>query len=113
MTYEVRERKRILQQDLGVLYGSISGPTTLENRYIAHVKAQLVECNINRCRGALARARAEKYQRGEQPTKHALADEKRHGSSKKNKSNRVQKDIMRQPGTNLSRLCGLLPSTFR
>ncbi|CAN7976925.1 unnamed protein product [Ixodes persulcatus] len=78
LAYEARCAERSLNADLQALSRAecLAPSTCLKD--LESVKERLEQLHQERYRGAVVRARAEKYLMGEQPTKRALADEKRY-----------------------------------
>lgn len=54
----------------------------MSNNDIWHTKSELDKIQLENDQGAVVRARSEKFLCGEQPTKRALADEKKHALSR-------------------------------
>ncbi|CAN8032000.1 unnamed protein product [Ixodes persulcatus] len=78
LAYETRCAERSLNADLQTLSrAECLAPSTCF-KDLDSVKERLEQLHQERYHGAVVRARAEKYLMGEQPTKRALADEKRY-----------------------------------
>lgn len=82
LNYYKHEKEKQLQRDLHLLYELECKNPGYGTKDIEYIKAQLDSLYQERYAGAVVRSRAEKFLLGEQPTKKALEDEKRHALSK-------------------------------
>lgn len=78
LAHEARQAERSLNADLLALSRAECANPGVCLKDLDNVKERLEQLHRERYRGAVVRARAEKYLMGEQPTKRALADEKRY-----------------------------------
>lgn len=78
LAYQTRRVERNLIADLQALTKTDCQSPGVATKHLESVKKWLKELNEQHCRGAVVRTRSEKYVMGEQPSKRALADEKRY-----------------------------------
>ncbi|CAN7995560.1 unnamed protein product [Ixodes hexagonus] len=78
LAHEARCAERSLNADLQALSRAGCSAPSGCLKDLDSVKERLEQLHPERYRGTVVRARAEKYLMGEQPTKRAMADEKRY-----------------------------------
>lgn len=77
LKFNVRKEERVMQQYLLDLLKTECDNPGINATEIKEIKAKLDKYQRERYRGAVVRARADKFLLGEQPTSRALADEKK------------------------------------
>lgn len=82
IAYETRAREKRLQNRLHVLCRLECDKPGAGTKDISNIKAELNQINEERYQGAVVRARAQKFLFGEQPTKRALAAERKYAACK-------------------------------